>query len=57
MKNHLVRLFLIVALVQNLGCSAVVGSDMWCEVMKEKSEGDWSFNEAKAYAKHCIFDD
>ena len=35
-------------------CSPEVGSKQWCEQMKEKPKGDWSTNEATAYAKHCL---
>ena len=35
-------------------CSPEVGSKEWCEQMKEKPKGDWSTNEATAYAKHCL---
>lgn len=35
-------------------CSPEVGSKEWCAQMKEKPKGDWSANEATAYAKHCI---
>jgi hypothetical protein len=38
-----------------LACAPEVGSDAWCEKMKEKSKGDWSANEAADFAKHCIF--
>jgi len=37
------------------GCFAEVGSKEWCADLKEKPKGDWSANEAKDYAKHCIF--
>ena len=37
------------------GCSPEVGSDEWCEDMVEKSKGDWTANEAKAFAENCIF--
>lgn len=37
------------------GCSAEVGSERWCKEVKAKPEGEWTFNEAKAYAKHCLF--
>ncbi|OGA15126.1 MAG: hypothetical protein A3G25_09395 [Betaproteobacteria bacterium RIFCSPLOWO2_12_FULL_63_13] len=36
------------------GCAPEVGSDRWCANLKEKPKGDWSFNEAADYAKHCI---
>ena len=37
------------------GCSAEVGTKDWCEDMKEKKKGDWTVNEAKDFAKHCLF--
>ena len=36
------------------GCSPEVGSDAWCEKMKETPKGDWSANDASTYAKNCI---
>ena len=36
------------------GCSPEVGSEKWCGNLKAKPKGDWSFNEAADYAKHCI---
>ena len=38
-----------------LGCSAKVGSEAWCEKMKETPKGDWSANNAADFAKHCVF--
>ncbi|MBF4427871.1 DUF3012 domain-containing protein, partial [Vibrio anguillarum] len=32
-----------------------IGSDAWCEDMKDKPKGDWTANEAGDFAKHCIF--
>ena len=37
------------------GCSPEVGSDDWCEDMKEKPKKDWTASETADYAKHCIF--
>ncbi len=37
------------------GCAPEVGSDEWCEDMVEKPKGDWTANEAKAFAENCIF--
>jgi len=37
------------------GCSPEVGSDEWCEDMKNKPKKEWSAKEAADYAKHCIF--
>lgn len=36
------------------GCAPEVGSDAWCEKMKETPKGDWSANDAGSYARHCI---
>ena len=36
-------------------CSPEVGSDDWCGTMKEKPKGDWTANETKTYAQHCLF--
>lgn len=38
-----------------VGCSPEVGSDEWCEDMKDKPKKEWSASEAADYAKHCIF--
>lgn len=38
-----------------VACSPEVGSEKWCEQLKEKPKGDWTANEAKDYAKHCVF--
>jgi hypothetical protein len=38
----------------SLGCPPEVGSDAWCEKMKETPKGDWSANDAADYAKNCI---
>jgi len=46
---------LVAAAALAAGCSPEVGSDGWCEMMKEKPKGDWSANEAADYAKHCLF--
>jgi Protein of unknown function (DUF3012). len=35
-------------------CSPEVGSQKWCDALKKKPEGEWSLNEAKDYAKHCL---
>lgn len=35
-------------------CSPEVGSEEWCEAMKDKPKGDWSANEAADFAKHCL---
>lgn len=46
---------LMVAGVLLTSCAPKVGSPEWCAKMEEKPKGDWSLNEAKDYAKHCVF--
>jgi hypothetical protein len=46
----------VVLLVLSLSaCAPEVGSEKWCEGMDDKPKGDWTANEAKAYAKYCVF--
>ncbi len=35
-------------------CSPEVGSEEWCDDMKEKPTGDWTANEAADFAKQCV---
>ena len=35
-------------------CAPKVGSERWCEAMQDKPKGDWSSNDAAAFAKHCV---
>ena len=37
------------------GCTPEVGSDEWCQDMVDTPKGDWTTNDAKAFAEHCIF--
>ncbi len=46
---------LIFGLVITAGCSPKVGSDAWCEDMKEKPKKQWTFEETGEYTKHCVF--
>ena len=45
----------IVATLFLSACSAEVGSETWCNDLKEKSKADWTAREAKDFTKHCIF--
>ncbi len=36
-------------------CSPKVGSPEWCEAIQEKPKGELTMNEAKDFAKHCVF--
>ncbi len=53
-KPSLVVAVLSIALLL-VACAPEVGSEEWCEDMDEKEKGDWSSNEAKEYAKNCVF--
>jgi len=43
------------AAVTLAGCAPEIGSQPWCQQLKEKPKGDWTVTEAKDYAKHCLF--
>ena len=52
MKSFFVFLATILLLS---ACAPEIGSEEWCNDMKEKPKGDWTVNEAKDFTKHCIF--
>jgi hypothetical protein len=37
-------------------CAPEVGSERWCNVMRDKPRGDWTANEAIEFARHCLFE-
>jgi hypothetical protein len=43
-----------IALLALTACSPDVGSEEWCEDLKEKDKGEWTLNETAEYAKSCI---
>ncbi len=45
----------ILVSVSSLACSPEVGSEAWCEKMRETPSGDWTAREAADYAGHCLF--
>jgi hypothetical protein len=38
------------------GCAPEVGSERWCEAMRDTPRGDWSANDALDYARYCVLD-
>ena len=46
---------LVVILGVSAGCAPEVGSDAWCQKMHDTPKGDWTANDATAFAQHCIF--
>ncbi|MDH5639964.1 MAG: DUF3012 domain-containing protein [Nitrospira sp.] len=50
------RITLVAVVVLSLSaCAPEIGSERWCNNLKEKPKSDWSMNEATNYTKHCIF--
>ena len=35
-------------------CAPDVGTEKWCDNMDDTPKGDWTVNETKSYAEHCI---
>lgn len=53
---HRIMTIVVLGIFMGLAaCSPKVGSDAWCEDMKEKDKGDWTANEAADFTKHCVF--
>ena len=38
------------------GCADKPGSEGWCEAQKAIPKGEWTRDDTKTYATHCIFD-
>ena len=55
MKKITLTLLALALLSLTTGCSPEVGSPEWCEMIKEKPKGDWTMQETKDYARHCLF--
>ncbi|MCI5226190.1 MAG: DUF3012 domain-containing protein [Candidatus Electrothrix sp. AX2] len=53
-KRILCGVVLIGVALMLSGCPAKVGSERWCQNMRDKPKTDWSANEAVDFAKHCI---
>ncbi len=56
MPQNIARVALIATLITALGgCSPQVGSQAWCQKMEDTPGGDWSGNQVRDYAQHCLF--
>jgi hypothetical protein len=54
--SRIIQLLVVVALAYLVSaCAPEVGSPDWCKSIEEKPKGDITINEAKDYAKHCVF--
>lgn len=38
------------------GCAPEVGSERWCNAMRDTPRGDWTANEAIDFTRHCLFE-
>ncbi|MCI5158277.1 MAG: DUF3012 domain-containing protein [Candidatus Electrothrix sp. AUS1_2] len=54
MKRIVCGVVLVGAALMLSGCPAQVGSERWCQNMREKPKTDWTAGEAVDFAKHCI---
>ena len=39
-----------------VGCTDKPGSAGWCEQMSGKTKSEWTGEDAKTYASHCVFE-
>ncbi|MGH8631308.1 MAG: DUF3012 domain-containing protein [Burkholderiales bacterium] len=54
--NTIVRTILVCGVSVLLSaCAPEVGSEKWCQALKEKPKGEWTANELADFTKHCIF--
>lgn len=54
MKRIVCGLVLVGAALMLSGCPAQVGSERWCQNMRDKAKADWTASEAVDFAKHCV---
>ena len=54
MKKTAISIALLLMAIGLAACAPEVGSEKWCEKMAETPKGDWSTNDATAFAKHCV---
>jgi hypothetical protein len=55
MKSRWVIVYLFILTLALAACAPEIGSDKWCQKMVDTPKGDWSTNDATAFAEHCIF--
>ena len=56
MPTTMFRILTAAVVVATLtACAPEVGSERWCKKMRDVPKGEWSTNDATAYAKSCIF--
>lgn len=46
----------VCACVWLTACAPEVGSERWCNMMRDKPRGDWTANEALDFTRNCLFE-
>ncbi|PCI44335.1 MAG: DUF3012 domain-containing protein [Proteobacteria bacterium] len=54
MKKTVVAMCLLFLASLLSGCSAEPSSESWCKDMKDKSQSEWTMQEAGTFTKHCV---
>jgi len=54
MKKTMVVACLLLLAPLLSACSAEPGSESWCKDMKQKSQSEWTMQEAGTFTKHCV---
>lgn len=52
--RSVMRAILIFVTIWLAACEPEIGSERWCENMREKPRGDWTANEALEFARSCV---
>ena len=55
MKTTISSLSILILSSFIYGCAPEVGSEAWCNQLKEKPKGEWTANEAAEFTKNCLF--
>ena len=48
------RIILLSTITLALSACSKVGSESWCEDLKDKPKGEWTADEAGQYTKYCV---
>jgi DUF3012 family protein len=49
-----IKILPVVLCLMFLSSCAKVGSERWCDNLKEKPKVEWSVEDASNFAKHCV---
>lgn len=54
LKKSSIFSLILASMLTLTACAPEVGSEAWCNAMKEKPKGDLSANEVSDFAQHCL---